>query len=1093
LLSEDTVMDSRIKRPARSAVSLGLGAALLVTAGVVATTPVMSALASQGSAVRPAAVSPAAGVTAHATVLRAPTAVSALTGLGAHPLAGDCASVNDCSLVARTGSVTVNGQALAVWKFAPDTPATDVVAGARSAVLVGQVGQTMTIHLRSTLAQPVGLSIPQLDFDPAQSDLQSAGIDSAGAPKFKVATSAAGGDVSYTFTPQRPGTYLYQAALTGDGSRQVAMGLVGALIVRPAAAAATPYDTAQTVVNDEALMVYTDVDSRLATAAATSLDALNSFNMRTYRPDYHLINGVAYPDPATTIPTDHGHQLLLRVVNGSILEKSPTILGTRMAVFAKGARPLPGTLNVSGRLLATGDTFDATLQMPVTNSRYAIYDAPGVLSNGSERAITSPSGAPVETRSPNALAMGGALAFIDNGAAGTSSAGPVVTGLAAVGQPGGTNRPITVSATLTTTAPRAVVTRAELYVDSLGSAPIPVTLNQRAARVRITLPPMDVHLWTTGTHTVWLRGLSNNGIVDTWGPFASIPVQIDNTGPAVVGLGLSSSHVNGTLDVAITATLDERNTGAGLAGGPFGSPATGTGARFWVNDSASDPTVGSFAKVDIATNGPLSVASVDGVLTQAQMVGLADGTHTLWLEGRDQLGQWGTPIGTTLVVDRQAPLTTLVTLNPSATNGLVGSPNKPGNVTITATVVDKPDGTSNSPVTTVEGYVGTVKASNSADSLYFSPIGGDVWQADMPLAWLASHKSDGDITIVVVGTDSAGNRSTGSGPSERTTILMDRTKPTATISALTTTNGESVLHIDGAFAEVIPTPTAPTSGIAFAEWFIGADPGLGQATRIAGPYLSAPLSNPVSIDYNLIGTGLSLQNVTVTLRTKDAAGNVATTSRRIAIGAIPATFANGFAVADRQQWTAGPLGVPGAARTLQIGRIAGQRALSVTLGSVGYYEKSLRGVVSGDSLARIKAGFTLVLGRTYSGCTATSCKTATVFTGVSASGRDVVTVQYQRRSATSKPLFRVVVATGSTGTKVTAGRWTAVPVAASYSVTVGWTSSTQGRAVLRVNRTVIAPVSASTAGLRVATLRLGIVKAASRASGRVLFDTFYLV
>jgi hypothetical protein len=396
-------------------------------------------------------------------------------------------------------------------------------------------------------------------------------------------------------------------------------------------------------------------------------------------------------------------------------------------------------------------------------------------------------------------------------------------------------------------------------------------------------------------------------------------------------------------------------------------------------------------------------------------------------------------------------------------------------------------------VTTVEGYVGTVKGSGSADSLYFSPIGGDVWQADMPLAWLASRKSDGDITIVVVGTDSAGNRSTGSALSERTTILMDRTKPTATISALTTTNGESVLHFDGAFAEVIPTPTAPTSGIAFAEWFIGADPGLGQATRIAGPYAAAPVSNPVSIDYNLIGTGLSLQNVTVTLRTRDAAGNVAATSRVIAIGAIPATFANGFAVADRQQWTAGPLGVPGAARTLQIGKIAGQRALSVTLGSVGYYEKSLRGVVSGDSLAKIKAGFTLVLGRTYSGCSASSCKAATVFTGVSASGRDVVTVQYQRRSATSKPLFRVVVATGSTGTRVTAGRWTAVPVAASYSVTVGWTSSTKGRAVLRVNRTVIAPVTASTAGLRVATLRLGIVKAASRASGRVLFDTFYLV
>ena len=39
------------------------------------------------------------------------------------------------------------------------------------------------------------------------------------------------------------------------------------------------------------MLVYTDVDSAMAA------DPI-AFNMRSYRPDYHLINGQAYPDVA---------------------------------------------------------------------------------------------------------------------------------------------------------------------------------------------------------------------------------------------------------------------------------------------------------------------------------------------------------------------------------------------------------------------------------------------------------------------------------------------------------------------------------------------------------------------------------------------------------------------------------------------------------------------------------------------------------------------------------------------------------------------------------------------------------------------------
>ena len=46
---------------------------------------------------------------------------------------------------------------------------------------------------------------------------------------------AAGSVVTYTFSSAQPGTFLYEAGLTPNGPRQVAMGLYGGLVVRPPA------------------------------------------------------------------------------------------------------------------------------------------------------------------------------------------------------------------------------------------------------------------------------------------------------------------------------------------------------------------------------------------------------------------------------------------------------------------------------------------------------------------------------------------------------------------------------------------------------------------------------------------------------------------------------------------------------------------------------------------------------------------------------------------------------------------------------------------------------------------------------------------
>ena len=82
---------------------------------------------------------------------------------------------------------------------------------------VHHVGQGDAVTLNVTNALPAGHSlsfeVPGLSFDPADRRRR--------------------GDTRHPdFTAGAPGTYLYQSV--GDGERQTAMGLYGALVVRPA-------------------------------------------------------------------------------------------------------------------------------------------------------------------------------------------------------------------------------------------------------------------------------------------------------------------------------------------------------------------------------------------------------------------------------------------------------------------------------------------------------------------------------------------------------------------------------------------------------------------------------------------------------------------------------------------------------------------------------------------------------------------------------------------------------------------------------------------------------------------------------------------
>jgi hypothetical protein len=1078
-VSEDDDMTSHQSRRVRRTVGTGLSLALVAGAGVAATAPLASAIASGRTAVTaPTAVTPQA-VTApvQARVVSTPKAGVAPMALVTSACTGT--ATISCELFARTGTTQVkvsdtSTPTVTVWKFSD----TDTEPGAASSVLVGKVGVPMTITLHNNLPvdTPLGFAVPQLD-----------GVHFT-------TSIAQGASDTVTFTPDRAGTFTYQAGLGATGSRQVSMGLVGALVVRPNAAQpsavpgddadrtkGTAYDALEQGYDDEAVLVYTDVDTRLA---ANPL----GFSMRSWAPQYHLLNGQAYPDTQSVV-SDAGRKVMLRVVNGGILEKSPTLLGTRMTVVAKGSRPVPTPMEVSGRLINTGDTFDARVTMPAAaDSRYALYDSPGVLHNAGG----------INPASKNAPMIGGALTFLQaGGVPNVAPAGAKVSLLAVTGAPGVasadgvTARGLDVSAHFSTVGRGdGDIVDAEYYIDTLdpdatGKASpgtgTPITgFGTAGTGVDVTWPFGDAQLTglSSGLHTLWVRGKDSFG---AWGPLASARFLVDNDGPTVTGLTLSDTYVGGpdSADLDLAATIDDRKNGG----------STVVDARAWVGTSDDPTAAAEIAPQTVATNGPRTVAAGDGTFALADLQALPEGVHTLHVQGKDVHGHWGAVRNATFTVDKTAPTVTSVKVVPTVTNGLNGSPAKPTTITVTAAITD-----SGSPITTVEAYVGaTPGPKDSPLGVLLSPVGNGTWTGDVPLAWLAGIKADGPVAFSVAATDAAGNRSS---TSPAAALLLDRTRPAFVLSAV-----QGVGFPANRTLTVSATVTDLGSGLAYAEYFIGADPGVGRGIRITPvPVVGQPGRWTVSGAYDLAYANLvDGRIITATLRVRDAALNWSQATRSVDLTDLR-LFRNGFQTFEAQPWTA----VNGTVQYVTgAAALAGGRSLGTPLTSAGSAAKTIATIpaVGGATMDVLHATFVMAADAgSRTGCptgTALTCNPEgrTVFAAQSVGGAtSIATVEWGRGVANGQTKFRLTVRTGAS-TTATSG-WRTVAAANVYTVLVDWSSGTSRTTTLRVNGTTIT-VQANTSAYHVGQVRLGLVDppvgTGVRADiGRLRFDTFVL-
>ena len=321
-----------------------------------------------------------AGLAGGAVAVHAATFSDVATGAAAPAtmatIAPTCTADCAIALDAGTGSVTVadavNGpQNVPFYGFNVNGEgggAHTLAGGATSTIKVPQ-GTTLTITLtQSGVGDAIALSFPSL-------------------PSTDVSVA---GNV-YTVHANTVGTSVFQPEMNIDAPKQVAMGLVGVLIVTPTGCASAnlscAYDGAVSY-TDETLVATTDLDYDFATGSA-NFPGMGYFGQSRYpdgspRKVYHLIDGKSFPD-TDVVDVHAGDSVLLRSVNAGVFDRSMSLLGLHQTLLARNASKYTDPQTFTSPLVGPGETADLVVQIPAdaaANQRYALVDAGRQMNHG---------------------------------------------------------------------------------------------------------------------------------------------------------------------------------------------------------------------------------------------------------------------------------------------------------------------------------------------------------------------------------------------------------------------------------------------------------------------------------------------------------------------------------------------------------------------------------------------------------------------------------------------------------------------------------------------------------------------------------------
>lgn len=600
-------------------------------------------------------------------------------------------NVRTCELYATTGIINLPGvvDPIPIWGYTFD-PAGD--ATLPGPAIIANEGETLVINLHNNIPETTGLYLQGQMVAP---DLEGV---------------APAGTGTYTLNTLSPGTFLYEAALLPNSQHQVALGMFGPLVIRPAGQPQRAYDENSTF-TDESLVVLSEIDPALNYSADPA-----TFDMRDYAPEYFLINGKAYPD-TDEILTDWGNNLLLRILNAGMFDHTMGLLGLDQSIIATDGFPLLYPRQAVTWTIAPGQTTDTLVSLPLIadapagDGEYLLYESSLMLHNGAGGGF------------------GGMMTFItpitDTGPLPEVGPSPSFVSI----DPSNTNG--TMDATLTATIPGA--TSAEYFIDVVGTDGSGVSMvNAGGGQFTAAVPAADLGTWMSGDYTFFVHG--NDGAL--WGDYNFAVLHLDKEGPMTKIDSISPNPSNGTLAVEFRATGDDRMTGNNeiIAG------------SYWIDSGAQ-------ASMTIDTVG--SIASMSATIPAIDMEGLTEGEHTLYVNSTDSWGNVGMASSASLNVDQTGPIITSVSVIPGVLTELSA-------VRLNTALTDAPSGSPavNSTVQKAEGFIDAVGEPGTGfpliprDGLFDEQM--EEAYGDVSFATILSL-SDGVHTLYVHGQDSSGN------------------------------------------------------------------------------------------------------------------------------------------------------------------------------------------------------------------------------------------------------------------------------------------------------------------------------------------------
>lgn len=899
----------------------------------------------------------------------------AVVGLPRPALAQSTVTVDLC---ATDGSMTLPDATVApVWGFAAsDCSSNPTVSQPGGPLIVATVGDTVQVTLSNRLAEPVALFWHGQPLPP----------DRVGA--------APGGSVTYTFTASEPGVFLYEAGPLANALHQTAMGLYGALIVRPT----TPgqaYNSAATAYDVEAVLILSELDPALNTSASPA-----TFNMSNFAPEYELINGAAYPDTAA-IEVAAGNRVLLRYVNAGALHHSMGVLGLSQRVIASDGNLRPNSYRVVAETVPPGATLDALVDIPTTaaaGARFAVHAGSLQLHNNS------------------ASGYGGMLTFLAipvSGSSPTDVTGPTASALTLT--PSGGD--MIISAMLDDSASgNSNIVAAEYVLESTAGTPVAMSASDSAFDAPTeaaagTIPAAVLQTLSAGNHAVYVRGQDAAG---NWGAYNLITLAVDNAGPATSALTLAPNPSQGNVNVALGGTASDVGRGnSNIAA-----------AEYFIDANlSSPPTPGSGAPMGL--NTAAAVSAITATLPSSVLGALAEGVHTVAVRSQDSTGQWGDFATIDLLIDRTGPATSGVTVAPNPNNGATPiNPSRPA-IRVDAAISEPGGGPITSNIQRVEGFIDLVGANGTG--FPFTPVDGlfdgpnENAYAFIPLINLA-QLAEGAHQISVRGQDSAGNW----GPATATTLTIDRTPPTVSGVAVTPNPTNSAPTVT-----LIGSATDALTGVSAAEWFVGADPGAGNGSAMTLTANGGGMDLAASVDVSTWLTG----DYVLSVRARDAAGNWSN-PLSVTLTVDDLIFADSFESGVVAAWSSATGGVNVTNAAAMNGGTWGM-AVALAAGAPGYVT---------DATPNALTSYDVRFYFHPNGSRAPNSG-VTILAGVNAANNTVFTVQYRRPNPTSQPQIRAQVMRAG-GTTSTA--WVTL-TNAPHAVEVLWSSGASVPFVLYVD------------------------------------------